>query len=175
MGITLKSWLIWPALIFSIVFWFGISTVTADAIHVLVKSNFDVGRPFGSVSTTTLVVAFVWLITVSFWLKKTSLVSIKRTVLQACVVAVWAVVLTVLTAIGVDSLWYLRWTVVVIPIAFWIVEVVGALWLLRVLSPPSFWGQGVLRMTTIAIAALTWLMGAKALWLALSPGVVIRM
>jgi len=175
MGAILSRWLVWPALILSVVLWFGVSVVTADAVHTLVKSNFDFARSYGSVSLKTLAGAIIWPLVVGYWMRMATSVDAKSLALGACAVAAWAGVLTVLTAVGIDLLWSFRWAIVVISIASLILEIAVAVWLLRRTTQPLSFGVGfhgsLLSVTTVCV----WLMAAKALLLCLSPGVVIRM
>lgn len=175
MNAVLSRWLVLPTLILSVVLWFGVSVVTADAVHTLVKSNFDFARSFGSVSLKTLVGALAWPLVIGCWMRMTTSVNVKILALGACAVAVWAGVLTVLTAVGIDLLWSIRWAVVAISIASLILEIAVAVRLLHRTTQPLSFGVGFHGSLLIVTAACAWLMAAKALLLCLSPGVVIRM
>jgi len=175
MDTALSRWLVWPALMLSAIIWLGVSVVTSDAVHTLVKSNFDFARAFGSVSASSLVIALAWPVIVGYWMRMATLASVKSIVLGACAVAVWVVGLTVLTAVGIDLLWSFRWVVVALSIVSLMLEIAMAVWLLRRTIRPLSFGIGLRGALLSATTTLAWLIGAKALLLCLSPGVVIRM
>lgn len=167
-------WLVWPALLLSGILWLGMSVVASDAVHILVKSNFDFARSFGSVSAKSLASALVWPVVVGCWLGMSTPVGAKSLALSACVVSIWAVGVTVLTAVGIDLSWSHRWAVVALSIASLVLEVAVAAWLLHWVVQPLSFASGVPGTILNITVALAWLMATKAILLFCSPGVVIR-
>ena len=170
MTISSNRWLLLPTLMLSGVLWLGISSVTANAVHVLAKSNFAL-RPFGSVSAWLVASAIIWPLIASHLLKTVHFITAKRLFLGVCAVLAWTGVLVVLTAVGDEVLGKLGGAA----IAVWILEVAMAFFLLRVITQPLLSNldlQGVLVGTVAALASLTM---AKGVLLCIFPGVEIRM
>ena len=165
-----NRWLWLFALALSGVLWLGISSVTANAVHVLVKSNFAL-RPFGSVSVWLLASSTIWPLFVGYMLSTTTVVTGRSLALGICVVVAWAVALVVLTAIGDEFLGRLG----VAAIAAWVLEITIALLLLRLTSQPLLSDLSLQNGLVGVVATLAWLTAAKALVLCLSPGVTIRL
>lgn len=165
-----NRWLLLLLLVLSAVLWLGISSVTANAVHVLAKSNFAL-RPFGTVSVWLLASAIIWSLVISFALSVSPPLTAKSIVLGAGVVAVWAVALVALTAVGDEALGHLGGGAIVV----WVFEIVVAGLLMRMTCPLLLTDLGLQSVLLGAIASLVWLTLAKAALLCASPGVVIRM
>lgn len=165
-----RQWIIPAALFASGVIWLGVSSVTANAVHVLAKSNFALLRPYGSVSAWLLASAIGWPLLVGYALSVSATLPTKGIALSICAVAAWCVFLVGLTAVGDGVLISLGSGAVVI----WLAEIAVAVLLMRATNPQLLsrlsW-QGVL---IASIAAFAWLSFAKALLLGLSPGVSVK-
>ena len=175
MDTTLWRWLVWPVSIISVILWLGVSVVTADAVHTLAKSNFDFARSFGSVSSTALVSALIWPLVVGIWAGISTSISMKNFAFGGCAVVVWVVGLTVVTAIGIDLLWSFRKVLIFVGLLAWGLEVVVAVWLLRLTTQPPSFGVGLQGVLSSLAVALACLIAAKAAFLWLAPGVSIRL
>lgn len=165
-----NRWLVLPALVLSVILWLAVSSVTANAVHVLAKSNFSF-RSYGSVSVWLVAGALSWSLIIGYLLLLATSVTAKNLIWGACAVGFWSVFLILLTAVGDEFLGSLDRAAIIV----WLLEIAGALLLVRATSRLTSADIGPHTVLWDMLATLTWLIAAKALLLCLSPGVVIRM
>lgn len=170
-----SRWPLWGAFFLSIAIWFGVTTLAADAVFTLVKSNFSFGRPFGSVSLTTILITLIWPLAANSWVTATTPVKIKNLTLGMASVTGLTVGSTLLTAWSTNQLWDFQWLMIAVQIIIWALEIVAATWVAQRATHSSTFRKTSRSTLVNGITALTWVTAAKSLLLCLSPGVVIRM
>jgi hypothetical protein len=162
-----SRWMLLPALLISAVLWLGLSSVIANAIHVLAKGNFAFGS-FGSISAMFLAAAFGWTMLIGYWVNVEGDIEPKILMRGACAIAIWLCVLIAFTAVADDFLVRLGRDA----ISVWVAELTVAMVLfIRVTKAPlSFW-----RLLQCVLVVLVCLTAVKALLLLMSPGIAIRL
>ena len=165
-----SRWLLVAAFLVSSALWLGVSSIFANAVHIFWKSNYS-WAGFGSVSIWTIVVALGWLLIVGYVLQAESWITTKNMTLSICIVAIWIVLLAVLTAWGYEMLVELGAAAILV----WVIEFVVALLLVNYFARMSLPFFGIQNSAVFVTVTLTWLMAAKVMLLCLSPGVTLRL
>ena len=163
---SIAQWFILPILSISFAIWLGVSSITANALHVLAKSGYAFNT-FGSVSVGVVVVAIGCALALSAWLIATTNFASRDLMVNALIVVIWALIALAASALGDEFLNGLGW----LAILAWVVEVAVATALSWRLFPcVTLWqkAQG-------AAIVCAWLAAVKALFLVASPGVVVHM
>lgn len=156
------------AVLVSIAIWLGVSSIAANAMHILAKSNYEF-RAFGSISGGVVAVAIGWAIAMSAWMNTgTGIATAKAHAIGLLVTAVWVIMLLILSALWDELLTGVGvWAVVV-----WVVElIVAAVLVPRLFAPSDTFGDRLQRVATVC----AWLAAMKALILLFSPGISVRM
>lgn len=166
---TSNRWFPILVLLMSGALWLAVSSVFANATHILAKSNF-IFVGFGSVSIWLLAASFVWLVIVTYALSVNTEISPWNVAIGFGQVSAWVLILATLTTAGDELLGKLGGVAVII----WLIEVAVARFILSRASELSLPFTGILNDLWPFAVTLTWIMGIKILLLCLSPGVTIR-
>ena len=172
---ALNRLLLWPALGISIFLWLGMSSVFANAIHVLVKANFSPSGAFGSISLWWLLLAISWPFIAGYVLSAAMAISFRNLIRGACAVGLWVIFMAISISLAerfLENLNYME--VMVCSVTIVIVEVSLAFFLVKSTSRLGNEANSFYVILSQTTAAFVWLMAAKALLLCLSPGVSIR-
>jgi hypothetical protein len=167
---TSNRWLIPIALLVSGALWLAVSSVTANAVHVLAKDGFS-WRAFGSVSIWLVATSLAWVIFASYVLSVNSQLPARDQFLGLCTVTIWVGVLLVSTAFGDQFLGGLGG----IGLAVWVVEIAGAALLVAYFFRQSVPFVDLQKQALLIAVTLIWLTAAKTAFLCLSPGISIRL
>lgn len=170
MLLTSNRWLLLVALLLSCTLWLAVSSVMANAVHVLAKENFS-WRAFGSISIWLIAASFACLMFASYVLTVNAQLTAKSQALGLCAVAMWIGVLLVLTALGDQWLGGLG----VASLIVWCIEIAVAVCLVAYLFRQSLSFFDLQSQVWLVVMALIWLTATKAALLCLSPGVSIRL
>ncbi|MET4698672.1 hypothetical protein ABIE65_001694 [Constrictibacter sp. MBR-5] len=160
--------LVFAALLVSTGLWLAISSIAANAVHVFAKGNYA-WNGFGSISAWSLAACSLWTLTVGYVLTKSDIVSGKTFWLGICAVLGWVLLLSVLAVLGDEWLAGLK----AVSSLVWAAEVAGAALLVRYLHRHGS-ELPALQGLWLGVVSLTLLVGAKALFLGLVPGVTVR-
>jgi hypothetical protein len=170
MMFTSNRLILLAVLLFSGALWLAVSSVTANAVHVLAKENFS-WHGFGSVSIWLIVACFAWLIFASYLLTVNAQLTAKNQALGLCAIAIWVGALLALTGLGDQWLGGLG----IAGLGIWFIEIAVAVLLVAYLFRQSLPFLGLEGMSWLAVMALIWLTATKTAFLCLSPGVSIRL
>ena len=168
-----RRWL--PLLVFliSAALWLAISSVTANAVHILSKNSFT-WHKFGSTSIELVVTSLVWVVFSGYSLLVNAQLSARTQFLSLCAVTIWTGSLLGLLAFGdpwIDSVG----ASIVFGLLFWIIEIAGAAVLVAHFFRRSVPFVGLQNQALLIAITLTWLIAAKTAFLCLCPGISIRL
>lgn len=166
-------WLLLLALVISGILWLAVSSVTANAVHILAKDNFTWYK-FGSASIELIVINLVWALFAGYSLSANAQLSARVQFLSLCAVTVWTGSLLSLLGVGdpwIDSVG----ASIVFGLLFWIIEIAGAAVLVAHFFRRSVPFVGLQNQAFLIAITLTWLIAAKTAFLCLCPGISIRL
>ncbi|MES2356515.1 MAG: hypothetical protein V4568_19365 [Pseudomonadota bacterium] len=166
---TSNRWFALSALLISSFLWLVASSVFANAIHILAKSNF-LWTGFGSISIWMIAISFVWLAILTYTLLAYAGLSLLNVSLGFGLIALWMLILAAVTIVGDEFLGKLGSAAIIV----WLIEVAFARLILSRTPQLSLQFSGLLNELWPIALTLTWIMAAKILALCLSPGVAIR-
>lgn len=153
----------------SVALWLGISSVTADAVHVLAKSDFR-WSAFGSVSIRVLALGAGWALLSSLLLFWTA--PRPPRVVRITAFAVVACGIVSMTGAGLADALLVRMGIAAI--GLWVIEVAAGFCVAWLICRFSTKNDGAYSLLWATVATFAWLMSAKILFLLLAPGISIR-
>lgn len=163
-----NRWVVVAALLVSGALWLAISSSAANAVHVLAKGNFT-WNGFGSVSVWLLFACLLWAGIVGNVVSINGTLSARAFGICACIVVIWVLLLSVVTALGDE--WFA--SLKAASLLVWVVEVMVAVLLVMYLDR-QWPALPSIQWPWLCVVSLSLLVGAKALLLSVLPGMAVQ-
>lgn len=165
-----NRWMLITALVVSVAMWLVLSSVTANAAHILAKGDFS-WRGYGSVSAWLVAAGLLWTVAICYVATAHGGLNTKGLFLACVGVATWVVLLLFLTAVIDPWLGQIKAAALLI----WVIELIGVAVVLVVIA--RYWPQSAALQSWLPASAfaLALAAGVKALLFCVLPGAAIRL
>lgn len=165
----LNRFLIATLLLVSAVIWLATSSVFANALHILAKSDYA-WYAFGSISVWLSLIGATWFLIIGFAGIFRKLFNMKEMLSSLFAVSILVVMFAVVTTLTDQMLG----SIGIAAILIWVFEISMGLVLVNIFTNPSKKFTRIERQANLAAVAMSWQVAIKILVLWVSPGISIR-